>query len=347
MIRVVVVDDSPLIRGLLSEILNSAPDIEVVAVAEDPFVARDVIKQTNPDVITLDIEMPKMNGISFLKNLMRLRPMPVVMISTLTQEGAPATLEALEQGAVDFVQKPTQNVISGLKGYTEILHEKIRVAARSKIRTFKSVTPPKEPIRTPSGDKLEFKLNYLVAIGASTGGTEAIKEVLLGLPAAFPPIVIAQHIPPVFSASFAQRMNDVCPMNVKEAEHGEVLNQGCVYIAPGDYHLTVVKQGGRLVCQLDQTERVNRHRPAVDVLFDSLCFYAKNMTCVMLTGMGSDGAKGMLALKESGAFCIAQDQATSVVWGMPKAAVEIGAADSQLPLDKIARKLMQAAAKNH
>ncbi|MGX1113248.1 two-component system chemotaxis response regulator CheB [Pseudoalteromonas sp. MBR-15] len=342
MIKVLIVDDSPLIRGLLKEILEQADDIHVVGSAEDPYEAREQIKRLNPDVLTLDIEMPKMDGLSFLKNLMRLRPMPVVMISTLTQKGSPITLEALETGAVDFIAKPTANVSQSLQRYAHLLHQKIRTAAGARVRAFKE-----QNLEADSAlSTLQFKANSVLAIGASTGGTEAIKEVLVRMPEQCPPIVITQHIPPVFSTSFAMRMDRTCKINVKEAEHGDKLRPGWAYIAPGDQHLSVVKQGSALYCQLDTSELVNRHRPAVDVLFNSLLVACPKATiAALLTGMGSDGAKGLLALKQAGAYTIAQDELSSVVWGMPKAAIELDAAHEIVRLDKITAQMLKQAVK--
>ncbi|WP_440054347.1 protein-glutamate methylesterase/protein-glutamine glutaminase [Pseudoalteromonas sp. T1lg65] len=340
MIKVLVVDDSSLIRGLLTKILNEAEDITVVGSASDPYQARELIKQLNPDVITLDVEMPKMDGISFLKNLMRLRPMPVVMISTLTQEGAPATLEALEVGAVDFISKPTSNVSNILHSYAETLFDKIRIASKAKVRSLRTI---KKEDQQEVGGNYRFRKETILAIGASTGGTEAIREVLTKLPHNVPPVVITQHIPPVFSASFALRMDKSCTVSVKEAEDGDVLKFGHVFIAPGDKHLTIVRSSKGYVCKLDEKERVNRHRPSVEVLFDSLVPVAKNVCAVMLTGMGSDGAQALLRLREAGAQTFAQDEKSSVVWGMPRAAYEIGAAKELVPLSKVALTLLNAA----
>ena len=343
MVKVLVIDDSPLIRRVLTEILHQADDIEVVGSAEDPYQAREMIKQLNPDVLTLDIEMPKMDGISFLKNLMRLRPMPVVMISTLTQKGSPITLEALELGAVDFIAKPTVNVSEQFTQYAKVVQQKVRTAATARVRSFKlSNVNSMETLANA-----QFSHNKVLAIGASTGGTEAIKEVLIRMPENCPPIVITQHIPPVFSSSFAQRMDRTCTINVKEAAQGDKLTSGCAYIAPGDQHLSVKQQGGSLYCQLDQSDPVNRHRPAVDVLFNSLVEVCpKNTIAALLTGMGSDGAKGLLALKQHGAYTLAQDELSSVVWGMPKAAVELGAAIDIVSLDKVAQQLLSQAIKH-
>lgn len=349
MISVLVVDDSRLIRALLTEMINSAPDMQVVGEAEDPFDAREKIKQFNPDVITLDVEMPKMDGITFLKNLMRLRPMPVVMLSTLTAEGAPITLEALSIGAVDFLEKPKVNVSERLPLYTEILREKLRAAAGAHVRRPVTVTEEaaaRQSAIEKNWANLRFKLNHVVAIGASTGGTEAIKEVVTRLPADFPPVFITQHIPPIFSTTYAQRLDRTSKMKVQEAQDEQEVKIGNVYIAPGDQHLKIVKQGSKLICRLDNSEPVNRHRPAVDVMFDSISpTMSKNCTAVILTGMEADGAKGLLKFRQQGALTIAQNESTCVVYGMPKAAVEMGAAEKILPLDKIAQALVQAAAK--
>jgi len=342
MVKVLIIDDSPLIRRLLSEILSQASDIEVVGCAEDPYQAREMIKLLNPDVLTLDVEMPKMDGISFLRNLMRLRPMPVVMISTLTQQGSPITLEALELGAVDFIAKPTVNVKQQMSQYAYVVQQKVRVAAGARVRSFKKVSTVSEPL--PSN--AQFLLNKVIAIGASTGGTEAIKEVLIKMPTNCPAIVITQHIPPVFSTSFAQRMDRTCAINVKEAQHGDKLTAGWAYIAPGGLHLSIKKRGASLYCELDDFEPVNRHKPAVDVLFNSLLECgAKNIVAALLTGMGSDGAKGLLSIKQAGGYTIAQDEFSSVVWGMPKAAVDLGAAHEIVALDKVTQRLLHQAIK--
>ncbi|MFC3034841.1 chemotaxis response regulator protein-glutamate methylesterase [Pseudoalteromonas fenneropenaei] len=344
MIKVLVIDDSPLIRMVLTEILQQAGDIEVVGVAEDPYEAREKIKTLHPDVLTLDVEMPKMDGISFLKNLMRLRPMPVIMVSTLTKQGSPVTLEALEIGAVDFIAKPSVNVASQLQSYAELLYQKIRVAHKAKLRPFK---PHDDKDVTVVNEFKAFSSQAVLAIGASTGGTEAIKEVLIRMPTHCPPIVVTQHIPPVFSTSFALRMDKTCAITVKEAVDGDVLKPGFAYIAPGDQHLKVVRRGTQLHCLLDNGELVNRHKPAVDVLFHSLVeSVGKHTSAVLLTGMGSDGARGLLALREVGAHTFAQDEATSVVWGMPRAAFEMNAAQALVPLPKVCQQLLKSAARN-
>ncbi len=340
-IRVLVIDDSALIRQMLTEILNSRDDIEVVGTAEDPLIAREKIKQLSPDVLTLDIEMPKMTGIQFLQNLMRLRPMPVVMVSTLTERGAPETLEALELGAIDYICKPKAKTETKLRIFAEDLVEKVRIASTARVRPLVRGKPApttliKEGIHYPR----------VIVIGSSTGGTEALKTLLSTVPANCPPILVTQHIPKVFSTSFAERLNRALAMEVFEAQEGMIIRPGCVYIAPGDYHLTLAKSGNKTVCHIIQTEKVNRHRPAVDVMFESvLSTYHGAVVAVMLTGMGADGARGMLKLKHAGAITYAQDEATSVVWGMPQAAFNIGAVDEVLPLHGIAEKMLAAAQK--
>ena len=343
-IRVLVVDDSAIVRRLLSEILEAAGDIEVVGGAEDPYAARDLIKQLNPDVLTLDVEMPRMDGITFLKNLMRLRPMPVVMVSTLTQKGADVTLEALSIGAVDFVAKPKVDVANQLAEYGEELIDKVRAAASARLKARPARTEDTGALPTPlaavgllkRGDPRD-----LIAIGASTGGTEAIKDVLTALPENTPGVVIAQHIPAEFSLSFAQRMDRVTGLRVKEAEEGDVVRAGHVYIAPGSHHLVIERKGGVYVCHLDDGPRVNRHRPSVDVLFRSVAACAgKHALGILLTGMGKDGAQGLLEMREAGAHTICQDELTSVVWGMPGEGVKLGAAEAVLPLNRIANAAM-------
>ena len=338
-----IIDDSALIRALLSEVLKSHPDIEVVGAACDAYEARELIKQTSPDVLTLDIEMPRMNGITFLKNLMRLRPMPVVMISTLTQEGAPSTLEALELGAIDFVAKPKNEGGGALERYRDVILEKVICAANANVHTCAE-------LRAVGGSKIEvdstakLKYGFLCAIGASTGGTEAIKEVVRVLPEYCPPIVVAQHIPETFSRSFAKRLNDAARVNVYEAVHGQPIEPGNVYIAPGNAHLRVALNGSAYYCELGQDEHINRHRPSVEALFDSVRNAAgKRSMGVLLTGMGADGAEALLRMREAGAFTVAQDKASSVVWGMPGAAVKLEAAEKVLPLNKVTRCILKQA----
>ncbi|TFH92260.1 protein-glutamate methylesterase/protein-glutamine glutaminase [Vibrio ouci] len=338
-IKVLVVDDSPVYRALLSELINSDPDLEVVATAEDPLEARELIKVHNPDVLTLDIEMPKMNGVQFLKNLMRLRPMPVVMISTLTQHGAEATLAALEYGAVDYFPKPSVDRTGEIASDKKRVIEKIKMAAGANVTSGTAVAKPKtqSKLSVPKhNDHIE-----VVAIGASTGGTEAVKQVLSMLPANMPPIIITQHISAMFSTSFAQRLNENSDIQVKELSANRApLVAGCAYLAPGDKHLVVVRRGAHLYCQLDDRPAVNRHKPSVDVMFDTVAETVGDKAIgVILTGMGQDGAKGMLRMKELGAKTIAQDQASSVVWGMPRVAAEMGAALSVVDLHSVAGKI--------
>jgi len=342
-VQVLVVDDSELIRQILSQIINSSDDMEVVGVAVDPYDARDKIKQLKPDVLTLDIEMPKMDGISFLRNLMKLRPMPVVMISTLTEKGAPATLEALELGAVDYLPKPKMDQMQGLQSYSLDILEKIRVAASANIYSMERTQRARTeiPVEREKAAPFSFSPGRLIAIGASTGGTEAIKEVLLGMPADCPPFVLAQHIPPVFSTTYADRMNRLCDITVYEAEDGMKLESGCAYLAPGDYHLRIERKGNAYYTKLDHSEPVNRHRPAVEVLFDSVIDSAATKAVgILLTGMGRDGADALLRMRKLGCNTIAQDEDSSVVWGMPGAAVKIGAACDILPLEKIFLKAL-------
>lgn len=335
-IKVLIVDDSPVFRALLSQLIDADPQLEVVATAEDPFEARELIKQHNPDVLTLDIEMPKMNGVQFLKNLMRLRPMPVVMISTLTQHGADATLAALELGAVDYFPKPAVDNTAEMLNYKSLVNDKIKIAAGANVT---SVQPAKQQKLTVPKHHNAIEL---IAIGASTGGTEAVRNVLSALPAGLPPIVITQHISAKFSASFAERLNQNSEVEVKELTANRApLTHGCAYLAPGDKHLTVSRRGPHLYCQLDDRPAVNRHKPSVDVMFDTVAeTVAENAIGVILTGMGQDGASGLLRMKQRGAKTIAQDQASSVVWGMPRVAVELGAALSVVDINQVAQQVI-------
>lgn len=343
-IRVIVIDDSALIRKLLARILEQAQDIEVVDTATDPYDARDKIKQHEPDVITLDVEMPKMDGITFLRNLMRLHPMPVVMVSSLTEAGADVTLEALELGAVDFVTKPGTDVAHELEAYADTLIEKIRTASRIRVqaRSAPAGATTRAQLPAASGGRRFRTTDRVIALGASTGGTEALKEVLTALPPDAPGVVITQHIPAGFSQAFAERMDRSTALRVKEAEDGDVVMPGQVLVAPGtDYHLRLDRDGARYVCRLDSSGPVNRHRPSVDVLFESAARAAgANTVAALLTGMGDDGARGLLTLREAGAHTIAQDEATSLVWGMPGEAVERDAAVQVLPLGRIAAALL-------
>ncbi|WP_269530848.1 chemotaxis response regulator protein-glutamate methylesterase [Chitinimonas sp. BJYL2] len=344
-IRIVVVDDSPLMRKLLTEIINSESDMEVVGAAPDPLAARELIRALSPDAITLDIEMPKMNGLEFLDKLMRLKPTPVVMISTLTAEGSGTALKALELGAVDCVAKPRSDLSRGLRDMAEDIVEKLRTAANARISRSlprPASTAPVPPRPKRPGVSSAAQHNRLIAIGASTGGTQALQTFLVELPADIPPIVVVQHMPPAFTRPFANRLDGLCAVKVKEAEHGERLRPGHVYIAPGDYHLALTRDTGHLACQLLATERVNRHRPAADVLFDSVAaLCGKRAVGVIMTGMGNDGAAGMLAMKQAGAYNFAQDEDSCVVFGMPKEAIKAGGVDEILPLDDLAGAVLR------
>jgi len=339
--KVLIVDDSELIRQLLTEIISKAPDLQVVGVASDPFDAREKIKALNPDVITLDVEMPKMDGISFLKNLMRLRPMPVVMISTLTAKGAPVTLDALEIGAVDYVCKPQGGAWSDLVQYSDVIQSKVRAAAQANMAGHDAHRKVAAPVAL--NGEVRFKAGKVICIGSSTGGTEALKEVLRCMPKNCPPILMAQHIPALFSGTFAARLNDTMPIEVYEAKAGMPLKAGCAYLAPGDRHLRIVKRDNKLVTALLDGEKVNGHIPSVDVLFDSAVDHVgKYCVGAVLTGMGVDGAAGLRRIREANGHTIAQDEATSVVWGMPGAAVNMGAAVEVLPISKIGNALLEA-----
>lgn len=339
-IRLLIVDDSAIVRQVLTEIFNATDDIEVVGTALDPLIARDKIKALNPDVLTLDIEMPRMDGVTFLGNLMRLRPMPVVMISTLTEKGADITFKALELGAVDFVAKPKVNVKTELAKYSAEVCDKVRAAAKARIKGAGLAAKSSKPtVKRAAVARTNNK--QIIAIGSSTGGTEAIKELLAGLPADSPPIVITQHIPKSFSGPFSKRLNDMCELTVVEAETGMLVEPGHVYIAPGNGHLIIMKKGARYTCVINDGPAVNRHKPSVDVMFRSLLECSpKDVHAVMLTGMGSDGAQGMLELLQAGAKTAAQDEPSSVVWGMPGSAVKLSAVQTVLPLKKIAGHLV-------
>jgi two-component system, chemotaxis family, protein-glutamate methylesterase/glutaminase len=338
-IRVLVVDDSALVRALMSELLGDDPGIEVVGTASDPYIAREKIKQLSPDVLTLDVEMPRMDGLTFLRNLMRLRPMPVVMVSSLTEDGARVTLDALALGAVDFIAKPKIDVARGLAGYAAVLVEKVKHAAKARVTRIAATDVP--AYDGPVGYRTTERL---LAIGASTGGTEAIREVLAQMPADAPATVIVQHIPGAFSGPFAERLDRHSRMTVTEAIDRQPLLAGHAYVAPGGRHLRVVRSGARWVCRLGDDDPVRRHRPSVDVLFQSVAEHAgRNASAALLTGMGDDGAQGLLALRRAGARTMVQDEASSVVWGMPGAAMALGAAEDVVPLQRVAHRLLAAA----
>jgi two-component system chemotaxis response regulator CheB len=314
--------------------------MEVVATAPDPLVARDLIKQHNPDVLTLDVEMPRMDGLDFLDRLMRLRPMPVIMVSSLTERGGEITLRALELGAIDFVTKPKLGIRDGLMEYSEAIAEKIRVAFRSKVRPHAAANAP-APVARPRGPLASSE--KLVIIGASTGGTEAIKDVLVPMPPDSPAILITQHMPAGFTKSFAQRLDGMCSVTVREGVHGERVLPGHVYLAPGgETHMKLGRSGANYVIELLATEPVNRHRPSVDVLFNSAAEAAgRNAIGVILTGMGKDGAAGLLAMHKAGAYTIAQDEASCVVFGMPREAIALGGASEVIALSRISDRLLE------
>ena len=339
-IRVLIVDDSALVRQVLTELLSADPGIEVVGTAPDPLIAREKIKQLEPDVLTLDVEMPRMDGLTFLQNLMRLRPMPVVMVSSLTEAGAQVTLDALALGAIDFVTKPKLDVQRGLTSYGADLREKIKFAARARVARLQPAGAPVQigAIKYRTTDRL-------IAIGASTGGTEAIRVILEQMPADAPATVITQHIPAAFSRPFAERLDRHSKMTVVQAEDNMQLLAGHAYVAPGGLHLRVQRSGARWHCRLGEDDPIRRHRPSVDALFESVAAAAgANASAALLTGMGDDGARGLLALRKAGAATMVQDEASSVVWGMPGAAYTLGAAQQVMPLSEIAGALLASTA---
>jgi two-component system chemotaxis response regulator CheB len=355
-IGVLIVDDSAVVRKLLTRILSKDPEIQVVGTAIDAHTAREKIKRLHPDVLTLDVEMPKMDGITFLRNLMRLHPMPVIMVSTLTEKGASVTLDALDYGAVDFVCKPKIDISNTLEDYSAELIRKVKGASTVRVRRYEERKPVKQLSPAPgqnarhsvaeiipqvSSRKHFSTTEKIIAIGASTGGTEAISEILELLPISTPGIVVTQHIPETFSKAFADRVNRRCAITVSEARDGDLILPGHAYISPGNKHLLVKKDGARWRCQLNDDVPVNRHKPSVDVLFRSVANSAGlNAMGVILTGMGKDGAQGLKDMLDSGAKTIAQDEASSIVWGMPGSAVGLGAAEKILPLNKISEQLI-------
>jgi two-component system chemotaxis response regulator CheB len=346
--RVVVVDDSALVRSLLTEIINRQADMQCVGAAADPLVAREMIRELNPDVITLDIEMPRMDGLDFLAKLMRLRPMPVVMVSTLTERGAEATLRALELGAIDFVAKPRIGVADGLKMLAADITAKIRVAATAKVHKSHEAVGRHASAATsaitaaPVRAMGRLSTEKIIFIGASTGGTEATKELLMGLPADAPAVMITQHMPAGFTRNYATRLDGLCRISVKEASDGERVLPGHAYIAPGGLHLSVERSGANYVARVADGDPVNRHKPSVEVLFLSAArVVGPNALGVMLTGMGADGARAMKVLRDAGSYNLVQDEATCVVFGMPKEAIAAGAAHEVLPLHAIAPRLIE------
>jgi two-component system chemotaxis response regulator CheB len=342
--RVVVVDDSALVRSILTEIINKQPDMECVGAAQDPLVAREMIRNLNPDVITLDVEMPRMDGIDFLSRLMRLRPMPVVMVSTLTERGAEVTLKALELGAVDFVAKPKIGVADGIRQLAADITDKIRIAAKAHIRRAPAAPPPGTVSAPPAviAGVGRLSTEKIIFIGASTGGTEATKDVLINLPADCPAVCITQHMPPGFTTSYAARLNGLCKIRVSEAKDGERILPGHAYLAPGGKQFSVERSGANYIARVVDGEPVNRHRPSVEVLFNSAArVVGQNAYGIMLTGMGGDGATAMRTMRDAGSFNICQDEASCVVFGMPREAINAGAAHEVLPLKDIAPRLLE------
>jgi len=348
--RVVVVDDSALVRSLLAEIINRQPDMQCVGAAADPLLAREMIRSLNPDVLTLDVEMPRMDGLEFLARLMRLRPMPVVMVSTLTERGAEATLRALELGAVDFVAKPKIGVADGLRLLANDLTEKLRIAARATVHRANAMAasapaPAAGAGATPrpaAPSMGRLSTEKIVFIGASTGGTEATRSVLMELPHDAPAVVITQHMPAGFTTSYAARLDGLCRIRVKEAEDGERILPGHAYIAPGGLHLSIERSGANYIARVRDGEPVNRHKPSVEVLFSSAArVVGPNALGIMLTGMGADGASAMREMRDAGAYNLAQDEASCVVFGMPREAIAAGATHEVLPLAQIAPRLLE------
>lgn len=344
--RVLVVDDSALMRGLLTEMINSAPDMQVVGAAPDAPSAREMIKVLNPDVLTLDVQMPKMDGLEFLERLMRLRPMPVVMVSAYTEAGSNSTLKALELGAVDFIGKPRADGMKSMEDYAEELVDKIRAAKGARLRRQSIPRPPLTATALPAASPAPLARvatsGKIIFVGASTGGTEALKEFLMGIPADCPPILIVQHMPEAFTASFARRLDGLCAPRILESQGNEKVEGGTVYIAPGHSHLQIRRSASGYVTELQATPPVNRHRPSVDVLFDSAAsLVGRQAVGVILTGMGKDGAQGLLRMRQAGARTFGQDEASCVVYGMPREAFVVGAVEEQCSLDDMAKRVLQ------
>jgi two-component system, chemotaxis family, protein-glutamate methylesterase/glutaminase len=342
MIRVLVIDDSAVMRSFLAGIVESQPDMEVAGVVSDPVLAMDRIRRNPPDVITLDVEMPRMNGLDFLRNLMTVRPLPVVMISSLTRDGEEATMKALEFGAVDFVPKPASP--DEFHSVAPDIAEKIRAASQA--RVVRRLRPHIVAVdrATKRHDASPPTLGTIIGIGASTGGVEALREILPRLPADMPPILVAQHMLPGFTAAFARRLDGICEISVKEADHGEVALRGMCYIAPGGRHLSLVRRAASYVLRVSDEPPVNRHRPSVEMLFTSMAEAAgADAVALLLTGMGADGAQALLTLRTAGAATLAQDEATSVVFGMPRQAIALGAATEVVALGEIAQRLQYLA----
>jgi two-component system, chemotaxis family, protein-glutamate methylesterase/glutaminase len=347
-IRVLIVDDSALVRRTLAEVLSSDPGIEIMATASDPFLAADRISDEVPDVILLDVEMPRMDGLTFLQRIMEQHPIPVIICSSLTEKDAETTVRALEYGAVDVVTKPKLGTEEFLRESTEMLCQAVRAAAQARPRRAITVEPAltaDSVLARPSSSAMVRTTEKVALLGASTGGTEALREVLIAIPADSPGILIVQHMPEKFTTAFARRLDEACAITVKEAENGDTVLRGRALLAPGNRHMLLKRSGARYYVEVREGPPVNRHRPSVDVLFRSGARYAgRNAVGVLMTGMGNDGARGLLELRESGAYTIAQDEATSVVYGMPHEAVKLGAAERVLPLGSIAGAVLGACA---
>jgi two-component system, chemotaxis family, protein-glutamate methylesterase/glutaminase len=342
-LKVLIIDDSALVRDILKKGLSQDPNIEIVGAAPDVFIGRDMIVKYRPDVLTLDIEMPRMDGVEFLRKLMPQFPLPVVVVSSLTQKGKDITLQALDAGAVDYVPKPAKDVARGLNEMMMELRTKITIASTANVSHWKNKKPePKERQTITATKALAESTDKVIVIGASTGGTEAIRKVIENLPQSTPGIVVVQHMPAGFTKTFADRLNQLCLMTVKEAEDGDRIYNGRILIAPGDFHMKVIRSGGRYLVVCEDGDKVNGHRPSVDILMNSAAMHVgSNAFGVILTGMGNDGARGLRAMKDAGAQTIGQDEASSVVYGMPKVAHEMGGVDKQMPLDKIPNGLIK------
>ncbi|MFV3126205.1 protein-glutamate methylesterase/protein-glutamine glutaminase [Niveispirillum sp. KHB5.9] len=352
-IRVLIVDDSASVRQAMTEILESDPAIEVMGTASDPYVAARRIQQEVPDVITLDVEMPRMDGITFLRKLMAQRPVPVIICSSLAEAGTETAAQAWEAGAVEVILKPRLGTVQFLQESRIRICDVVKAAAHARLRQFTGRPVPREPEKKLTADAMmppplvghnamARTTEPVICIGASTGGTESLRQVLQVLPAAAPAIVIVQHMPEKFTEAFARRLNGLCEMEVKEAEDGDTAMRGRVLIAPGNHHMLLQRSGARYYVAIKEGPLVSRHRPSVDVLFRSAASHAgPNAVGIIMTGMGDDGARGLLEMRKAGAHTIAQDEASSVVFGMPKEAIALGAADRVLPLDMLAAEILR------
>lgn len=341
MIKVLCIDDSAVMRAFLGRVIAAQPDMELVGVVPDPLLAIERVRRFSPDVITLDVEMPGMNGLEFLRKLMAVRPLPVIMISSLTRQGAETTFRALELGAVDFFPKPAS--FEELDAVALDIAEKIRAAAQARVVPKRAAAASAErAAHKPTSLARPAALGTIIGIGASTGGVEALRSILTEFPSEMPPILIAQHMLPGFTETFARRLDAICEIGVKQAEDGEPPAQGVAYVAPGGRHLLLARRAGGYVLRLSDEPPVNRHRPSVDTLFRSMTEAAgANAIGVMLTGMGGDGADALLALRRTGAHTIAQDEASCIVFGMPRQAIEVGAAEEVLALGDVAKRLRE------